>query len=795
MSFRISFFSARDYGQLGTPGTYRIVEELRKYFEVRVFCRPPSDRSVHDSRLLPFFPIRGFNKASSLKPFLPALKEFNPDIVYIFAAPGWHEVLKVVKSELPNTKVILDIKTPLLVEDKNERENIQKEGEKSVGWIDRLISHSEKSVKTWLPSWSSKIHVFPPGVDVSQFRKTNKRSLEEKTRENIPLQLLYAASLQQKRESEHLVEGFKRFLEEFPGKAFLHIYGDGPDRRNLENKVAELRLSDWVFFHGLVSQKKLFSEMVEMDGAIGWVPKSLYNESPSLKVLEYVAAELPVLATATAAHKKMEEEGFSLDFCDDNSNSLAKGLSQWVINGFGESRVKKNRQVVLGRDYSRMTRERMLPILCKLLDGVHEGDELKDQKEKEPEISAKGITYKEKPLRILLVLDSLALGQGGAERIISDLASELCLRDFQVYLAYADHGKPSYSVNESVVLLPYSSLSHLEQFVKMGRLDVMTVFYFNERNLIPFVEIADDNQVPLVIQECTNPDRLRFNSWRQGRVGRARASWERELVISVATRIRMVMPGYVKSIPAFQQPSARGFANSARITDKRATPTEAYDGRWSILIVNGFKGNKNLKDLALAFCQIEKEFPEWDLRIVGKPPVWERPHLREIYKIFNDNKIWGRVSIVGPTEDIQKEYARSHIHVISSLSEGCPTVVLEAMAVGLPSIGFADCPGTNELIQHESNGLLVRESDRVNGLAGALARLIENSEERNKFGEQARVDAETFDPRKVYDQWESLLKEAATYKDDPDRLLREQKNVDYERALHADRMCKTILRG
>src|SRR5690606_10692306 len=102
----------------------------------------------------------------------------------------------------------------------------------------------------------------------------------------------------------------------------------------------------------------------------------------------------------------------------------------------------------------------------------------------------------------------------------------------------------------------------------------------------------------------------------------------------------------------------------------------------------------------------------------------------------------------------------------------------------------ADCPGTNELIQHERNGLLVEagSNGRALALCHALTRLMSNVTERNLFGKQALIDSENFRPEQTYDRWEKLSQEAAEYKGVPGKLQKEQQKIDYERALHVQRM-------
>jgi glycosyltransferase involved in cell wall biosynthesis len=117
------------------------------------------------------------------------------------------------------------------------------------------------------------------------------------------------------------------------------------------------------------------------------------------------------------------------------------------------------------------------------------------------------------------------------------------------------------------------------------------------------------------------------------------------------------------------------------------------------------------------------------------------------------------------------------------------------MATGLPSIGFSDCPGTNQLIQHEKNGLLALPEDRVTSLENAMRKLMSSAAMRARMGRQALEDSKAFDPNRIYDQWETLFLEAAEYKKDPGRLLREQVAIDPERALHAQRCRKNVLKS
>lgn len=82
------------------------------------------------------------------------------------------------------------------------------------------------------------------------------------------------------------------------------------------------------------------------------------------------------------------------------------------------------------------------------------------------------------------------------------------------------------------------------------------------------------------------------------------------------------------------------------------------------------------------------------------------------------------------------------------LGEAAPVSVMEAMASGLPVV-CSRIGGTADMIEDGEDGLLVEQKD-VDGLVGALRRLVEDPAERSRLGENARRTAEDrFDGRRV----------------------------------------------
>lgn len=785
----------------GTPGTYKFVEKINFYHDIIVFSPPRTKDCVYDTRTLPMVPVHNPGNHSSIEGIIPALRAFNPQIVYIFNFPKWPSLLNVLKDVCQQSKFILDIKTPLLVEGKN-RQQIQAKGNAAQIHLDAIVTLSKESVLTWIPKCTIKPFEYPLGIDMSLY---NPKSFLRQ-RDDFK-KFVYVATLNPKRQTERLINGFVSFVQKYNSKAVLDIFGSGPELPSLKELIAARNLQETIRLRGLVQQDKLLVMLSDYDAGIAWVPTERYNDSPSLKILEYMAAGLPVIATNTKAHTKLLDQGFPLDLFNDNTESLSSALKQLSENGFSKNRVLKNLKDVAQFDYEKIIRDYFLPLFEQFVSdfSIKSVDVIK-QKPKQPQFTADQFprdrmlinkklickTENKRRLKLFFFAETMAAGKGGAERVAMEVADEMSKRGHLVYMGYKNSGPAAYTCKHGVVMIPYDRLDVLRTQIRTINPDVFFVFYFN-RQLINFYSLIHQTNIPFGIQECTNPQRLCENNWGAGKLGEIIPVWERKLIASAAARIRLTMPRYALSLPEYIRPQIRSYANPAFPQNVLAHPAGNTKHRKTILNINGFKANKNLITLLQAFARLAHDFPEWDVIVIGKSPDGKEPHKRAILEFIQEHNLQDRVMIHGPTDDVHSHYAASHIHVIASLSEGCPTVILEAMSVGLPSIGYADCPGTNELIRHELNGLLAALEDRVAGMEVALKHLMSSSELRAHLGRQALEDSKAFEPKTIYDQWEQLFFEAADYKNDPKRLLREQMDINPERALHARRMRNRLL--
>ncbi len=96
--------------------------------------------------------------------------------------------------------------------------------------------------------------------------------------------------------------------------------------------------------------------------------------------------------------------------------------------------------------------------------------------------------------------------------------------------------------------------------------------------------------------------------------------------------------------------------------------------------------------------------------------------------------------------------------LLTSDTEGLPGVVLEAAALGVPTVA-TDVGGVADAVGHDVTGLLVGSSDEP-GLADALERLLTNADAREALGRAAQLRfRETFDIATVAERYVELYRD------------------------------------
>lgn len=108
-----------------------------------------------------------------------------------------------------------------------------------------------------------------------------------------------------------------------------------------------------------------------------------------------------------------------------------------------------------------------------------------------------------------------------------------------------------------------------------------------------------------------------------------------------------------------------------------------------------------------------------------------------------------------PYDQLEKSYQYADIFILTSLSEGMPSVILEAMGCGLPVIA-SNVGGNNEIVHEGENGFLIN-GDNLHTLAEKIALLINDTQLRKMMGAQSREYALQYDWKNIMSRYNELI--------------------------------------
>lgn len=364
-----------------------------------------------------------------------------------------------------------------------------------------------------------------------------------------------------------------------------------------------------------------------------------------------------------------------------------------------------------------------------------------------------------------------SIGYGGTERVVSRLTNEL-IKYYNVTLILM-YNSIDLPIHEDVKIIcmstkgehyDNSSLSKLGTFllsaykypkiIKQHKIDISISFLIKQNAINGFTKMLNPKLETIISERC-------FPSKTYGAFGKFLVKYfynKNSSLFSNSVHINHdLQNNYSVKIPAHviynpihthkEKPSFLSYTETNK--------------PFKVVSVGRLNPVKNQESLIKSFALISEIV---SLNIYGVGSLEEE--LKSLTKVLNLNE---RVTFKGNNDTIDKEILKHHCLVLTSLSEGFPNVILEAMSLGVPVIatncmsGPLELLNDNEEVQIEVGsfykakyGLLVNVDDDE-GLAKAITFYKNNEDVRENYSDLSFNKAKQYDISVIGKQLKKLI--------------------------------------
>ena len=352
------------------------------------------------------------------------------------------------------------------------------------------------------------------------------------------------------------------------------------------------------------------------------------------------------------------------------------------------------------------------------------------------------------------------LEQGGAERVVTNLANRFAKEGYQVIIATEWYGENEFQIDSDVrrvhvglregdekkhhLIQFLLRVKYLREFLKEEKPDILIPFA--RKALYRGLMAAYFMKIPVLISVRTDPA-------------------QHYIRISDKVQMRLLLPRADGCV--FQTQGAREFF-APRLQDNSRiilNPIhEKYIGvpkpekRTKTVVQSGrLVDFKYQPMLVRAFVKVHEKHPAYDLKIFGGDSFDGTKEILE--DLIRENKAQDYIHLMGASDSLEKDMADAALFAFTSEWEGLPNALMEAMALGLPIVA-TDCPcgGPRTIMTNEVDGLLIPIKDEQ-ALVNGINRLIENPDLAERLGTEARKIADRANGQAVYEQWRDYIEE------------------------------------
>jgi len=206
--------------------------------------------------------------------------------------------------------------------------------------------YTKEVIKNYYHVKNEKISIITNGTELNNFYKIKSNSK----------QIVFSGAMYNHRGIDILLESVTDVIKKIPKAKFM-LLGDGPEMPRLNELINKLKLTENVILKGWVDRKEIPKYLSE--SAIGIGPLRLTDVTKHalpIKVLEYMASSLPIIAIEETLPKDVLKNGENGFFIKD-SKELSQKIIELLQNGELCSKMgEKSKKMVVKFDWENVTK-------------------------------------------------------------------------------------------------------------------------------------------------------------------------------------------------------------------------------------------------------------------------------------------------------------------------------------------------------------------------------------------------------------------------------------------------------
>lgn len=391
-----------------------------------------------------------------------------------------------------------------------------------------------------------------------------------------------------------------------------------------------------------------------------------------------------------------------------------------------------------------------------------------------------------------LLFVTLSLTKGGAERVISNMCNDFFIEKGKVTIISLMKAEPEYALDERIRFITldereqdYRKSMPVRFLTRRGRCKRLLRSLYQEVGVPDCVIsfLPEPNMILCSLKKCLRAPLI--------------ISVRNDPRVEYASKVKYAMmcllyprsDGYVfqteqaKDYFGFSQhiikqsviipnPLAKEFVEASKDAETaesretenhceaRTSEVKDHEKTYRVLAVGRLEKQKNYPLMLEAFADFHEKYPNSSLTIYG-----EGAERKELEAWICERGLEKCICLPGISDHIRECMEQADLFLMSSVYEGMPNALMEAMAMGLPVIS-TDCPcgGPAYLIENGRNGFLVPLGDGAKEcFAEMMGRLYEDAELAETIAEAAREITVTQAPDVIYAKWESYIEKMQTH--------------------------------